>query len=499
MFQKMQSRMLVSPALMGLIAATGVIFGSAWYFSQSSGGQPAASSQATLSNMSDDMASYVDAWLESQWAELSAIADNPATQIYFTVMGEAQDASELPQTAYLQTALENAAEKLGFVDAQGGLILLNKLGEKMVASKAAPALQTADLAAIKQTSFDKKTLISLTDTSMIGFVVPVFSVQSEPSQNTQAGYLVGVINPSQMLAKLNKPYLYAQPSLRVELAQSRSPLNAEDGSEIRALNTTPWMLVSTAKPSLVSHVRYDVLWMTLLALAGTLAAYLSARHDTKEQASARKQIQSMDTLVATLISLVDGRDPNASEHSKNVAFVAEKLADEMKLSALMRNTTITAARLMNIGKLAVPAELLTRSGELNPQEMLSIRNGMAASADLLEGIDFEGPVSQTLHETQEHADGTGPLQLAGENILISARIVAAANALVAMISPRSYRAAMGIEQALDVMQQDAGKRYDAEVISMLQKLHHRGALQGLSSSSASGGMRSKIEQLRKMR
>jgi len=93
---------------------------------------------------------------------------------------------------------------------------------------------------------------------------------------------------------------------------------------------------------------------------------------------------------------------------------------------------------------------------------------MQASAELLEGIEFDGPVVETLRQSQAHWDGSGvPPGLAGEDILVTARVVAVANAFVGMVSPRAHREALGIDRAVQTLLGEAGRAYERGVVAAL--------------------------------
>ena len=178
-----------------------------------------------------------------------------------------------------------------------------------------------------------------------------------------------------------------------------------------------------------------------------------------------KRMHTLQQLIAMLVSLVDRRDPNAAQHSAHVATIAAATAREMGLDALTVETTATAARLMNLGKMDVPAELLMRTGTLNSDEKSQLRSSLAASAMLLDGIEFEGPVADTLRQAQEHIDGSGPLKLKRNDIMVSARIIAAANAVVGMLSPRAYRKPLVLSEAIKQLQSNA--QFDPKVVAAL--------------------------------
>jgi HD-GYP domain-containing protein (c-di-GMP phosphodiesterase class II) len=128
----------------------------------------------------------------------------------------------------------------------------------------------------------------------------------------------------------------------------------------------------------------------------------------------------------------------------------------------------TAGRLTSLGKILVSGSGLTKEDNLTEDEVERVRASIRASAELLEGIEFGGPVVETLRQVQERWDGKGqPEGRAGEAILVTARIVAVANALVALISPRAHRPALDIDRVLAALLEQSGGAYDRGVVAAL--------------------------------
>ena len=195
---------------------------------------------------------------------------------------------------------------------------------------------------------------------------------------------------------------------------------------------------------------------------------LIVEQDISEVVHEREQrLTTQRQLIETLVTLVDKRDPFAANHSQLVSQIAYEIALELGLDSTLRETTKIAGTLMNIGKIVVPAELLTKTVTLNVAEKQMIHDSMNAAADLLKGISFDGPVAETLRQWQEKWDGTGPMGLAGEEILISARIIAVANAFVGMISPRSWRTAIPIDAASKFILEQSETHFDHRVVIAL--------------------------------
>ncbi len=175
----------------------------------------------------------------------------------------------------------------------------------------------------------------------------------------------------------------------------------------------------------------------------------------------------MKQLVRAMTTAVDRRDRYAADQSIRVAALSYAIAGEMGLDPVLAETAETAGNLMNFGKLLVPPELLTKTGKLSEDEIKLIRSSIQASADIIAGIEFDGPVVETLRHMQEHWDGNGPQRLAGEDIPVTARIVAVANAFVAMASPRAYRAGNDVDTALTELLGKVGSLFDRRVVAAL--------------------------------
>jgi len=176
-------------------------------------------------------------------------------------------------------------------------------------------------------------------------------------------------------------------------------------------------------------------------------------------------------LVQTCVAVVDRRDPFSAHHSARVAEVARTIAEAMHLDEAAVATCDIAGALMNLGKVTVPQDVLTKREALSDDELAMIRQSVLTSAELIEGVEFEGPVAETIRQIQERWDGAGqPAALAGEEILPTARIVAVANAFVGMVSARAYRPGMSFDEAAKALMSGTGTAFDNRPISAL--LHY---------------------------
>jgi PAS domain S-box-containing protein len=189
---------------------------------------------------------------------------------------------------------------------------------------------------------------------------------------------------------------------------------------------------------------------------------------TELQRAQEKHAALLRRLIGTLMHVVDLHDPYSAHHSARTVEVANALGRELRLDEAKLRTLDMAASLANLGKISVPKDVLTKTEPLTDAEQELVQRHVQYGAEMLEDLEFEGPVLDTIRQKQEHMDGSGyPGHLAGEQILITARILAVANAFVAMVSPRAYRRRVSIREALDRLLQDAGTHYDRHVVATL--------------------------------
>jgi putative two-component system response regulator len=129
----------------------------------------------------------------------------------------------------------------------------------------------------------------------------------------------------------------------------------------------------------------------------------------------------------------------------------------------------------DIGKVAVPAEILSKPGRINEIEFDLIRMHPRVGYDILKSIEFPWPIAQIVLQHHERMDGSGyPLGLAGPEILLEAKILGVADVVEAMASHRPYRPALGLYEALEEISQNRGVLYDSEIVGACLKVFEEG-------------------------
>ena len=188
------------------------------------------------------------------------------------------------------------------------------------------------------------------------------------------------------------------------------------------------------------------------------------RRAQQELAAGAAQLElTLEGSVAALGATTELRDPYTAGHQRRVAELACAIALELGWDETRLKSLRIAARLHDIGKIILPAEILAKPGRLSETEMQLIRQHAAAGAEVVSSIGFEQNVAEMIRQHHERLDGSGyPAGLHDGEILPEARILAVADVVEAMISHRPYRPALPIEVALNEIEGGAGTRYDAD-------------------------------------
>lgn len=227
---------------------------------------------------------------------------------------------------------------------------------------------------------------------------------------------------------------------------------------------------------------------TMLVSSGSLGAEASdlvvvfyditARVEAEAAMSAsNERLERVLRSVTGLIGkVVETRDPYTQGHEQGVARISCLIAEEMGLPADVTEGIEVSALVHDVGKLGVPAEILTKPGKLTDLEFQLIKGHSEQGYEILKDIDFDWPVAQTVRMHHERMDGSGyPDGLSGDQIPMAARIIMVADVIEAMGAHRPYRSALGLDAAMDEITTHPDK-YDAQVIAACERLHEGGRI-----------------------
>ena len=174
------------------------------------------------------------------------------------------------------------------------------------------------------------------------------------------------------------------------------------------------------------------------------------------------------SFVENLANAVDTKGGYKVSHSKNTAKLARQLCKQLGLNEKTTDLIYYAGLLQNIGKIALPEKIFATNGKLSAEELQKIQEHSNIGVHLLMNINFLSEVVPYITYQKERYDGTGsPDGLKGQSIPFGSRIIAVADAYSAMTSDRPYRKAMPVDKALEIMQSEAGAKWDPVVINAL--------------------------------
>lgn len=219
-------------------------------------------------------------------------------------------------------------------------------------------------------------------------------------------------------------------SLQGQIDEANRLINAEDAST-----------------SELQHIRAE-----LTALIGDLCDY-------------------QQEFVQNLANAVDTKGGYKVSHSQNTANLARKICKQLGLNEKTTDLIYYAGLLQNIGKITLPESIFATNGKLSEEDFKKIQNHSNVGVNLLMNINFLSEVVPYITYQKERVDGSGaPEGLKGQSIPFGSRIIAVADAYSAMTSDRPYRKAMPAEKALEIMKEEAGTKWDVDVVSALAEI-----------------------------
>ena len=206
---------------------------------------------------------------------------------------------------------------------------------------------------------------------------------------------------------------------------------------------------------------------------------LSIVHDITDRKRTEEELRqssenlrkAMNGTINSMAYIAEARDPYTAGHQQRVAKLATAIARELNISEEQIEGIRVAGILHDIGKISVPAEILSKPGHLRKNEFNLVKDHSEVGYSLLKAIAFSQPVAQIVLQHHERMDGSGyPNGLTGDNIMIEARIMGIADVIESMSSHRPYRPAYNIDKALLEIVMQKGVLYDSDVVDACVRL-----------------------------
>jgi PAS domain S-box-containing protein/putative nucleotidyltransferase with HDIG domain len=256
-------------------------------------------------------------------------------------------------------------------------------------------------------------------------------IQNNPVKNTHLGANPGVSNGNYLLSKKGK---------KTPIDTRLEPIKADGGK-----------------------------------ISGTVLAFTDItpkkRAEDELKKSWEQQKIAMEGTVQAIAYTIETRDPYTAGHQRRVTKLACLIGEVMGLSPDRTEGLRMSGELHDIGKIHVPAEILSKPGKISEAEYTIIKTHAQVGHDILKTIEFPWPVAKIVLQHHERMDGSGyPQGLKGEKILLEARILAVADVIEAMATHRPYRPALSIDEALKEISKNKRKLYDARVVEACLKV-----------------------------
>jgi PAS domain S-box-containing protein len=245
----------------------------------------------------------------------------------------------------------------------------------------------------------------------------------------------------------------------------------------QSLQTGRSSIVEIFEPHLNKYL--EIRAMPRFGSDGRLVGLIHVVRDITERKKADKQLQdtleslrkALGTIIQVMVSAVDARDPYTAGHQVRSANIARAIATEMGLPQETIDGIRMAGSIHDIGKLSIPAEILSKPGKLSVIEFSLIKEHARRGFEMLKDVESPWPLAEIVYQHHERMDGSGyPRKLKGDDILMEARIMAVADVVESMASHRPYRPALGINAALEEIEKNKKTLYDDTVADACLRL-----------------------------
>jgi diguanylate cyclase (GGDEF)-like protein/putative nucleotidyltransferase with HDIG domain len=237
----------------------------------------------------------------------------------------------------------------------------------------------------------------------------------------------------------------------------------------------PYYLMGAGIAGLMSWLNRFFAWQTsMLVLPTVYLVYRSYRLYLGKLESEKRHVEQMSNLhlrtIEALALAIEAKDHTTHDHLQRVRIYATEIGKVLHLSADEMEALHAAALLHDIGKLAVPENIISKPGKLTAEEFEKMKIHPIVGAEILERVQFPYPVVPIVRAHHEKWDGSGyPYGLKGEQIPLGARILSAVDFLDALASDRQYRLALPIETVMGRLECESGKSFDPKIVRILQQ------------------------------
>lgn len=205
--------------------------------------------------------------------------------------------------------------------------------------------------------------------------------------------------------------------------------------------------------------------IAFILISSIIIYLLVSKAVSKNKKAIEKNRKIVESLIITIQSITESRDPYTTGHETRVADISVLIGKKLGLSGHRLEGLKTGALLHDLGKIMIPLEILNKPGKLTDIEYDLVMEHPEAGYNFIKTIEFDWPISKMIRQHHEKCDGSGyPQGLEKDDIMLEARIICVADILEAMSSDRPYRPELGINEALAVIKAGRGVTLDERVV-----------------------------------
>lgn len=239
--------------------------------------------------------------------------------------------------------------------------------------------------------------------------------------------------------------------------------------------TTGRPIIGKIERTLLPNGTYNCVTTTKIPIQNKDAKIIGTMGITRDitayDNSEKTRLDTVMNSLKVLDRILEMKDPYTFGHTRNVSVIAEKIAKELGWEENRILELKMCAELHDIGKILIPLEILNKPGKLSDLEHKMIQEHAKQSYDMLRPYSFPTQLPEAIYQHHERLDGQGyPRGLSGNEILPEARILAICDVLESMVSHRPYRQALGMDVTLQELKENAGSKYDKEVVDVVLKI-----------------------------
>jgi PAS domain S-box-containing protein/putative nucleotidyltransferase with HDIG domain len=287
--------------------------------------------------------------------------------------------------------------------------------------------------------------------------------------NAALARMAGYDSPEELIEFIKDigTQLYVHPEDRKRFIEIRDTKGFVDGFEVEFYKKDGskfWVVINAR---MVKDEQGEILY-----IEGLIEDITTRKHAEKQLHQTLERLKkAVDTTIQVLISAVESRDPYTAGHQLRVADLARAIATEMGLPQDKIEGIRMAGSIHDIGKLSIPAEILSKPTKLTNIEYSLIKEHPQIGYEMLKNVESPWPLAEIVYQHHECMNGSGyPRNLKGDEILMESRTLVVADVVEAMASHRPYRAALGIDAALAEIEKNKGIHYDNTVVDACLKL-----------------------------